>query len=433
MIEFAPKDNREKDNKKEITESQKIDLFRFSRDITKHDPNSLEFFKLKSSFEKSKPAFKEGIEKFIKLCKESDLGFILDSEYETYFKLSYKLDLLDKEDKELYFEVFRIGNHSMNHWLAERILEEREFYKNKDKNKNEKLEEVGEEQQKQEENLPEFILEKLGFSEKEIEILIKSWLSVQDNELAKWYVLQSFQNINSLENFEKGSAKYLFDNFGIRGFGRYHFRELREQYEERENVGPYGVYFQAVFDWNGSFVNSNQSEDLGEKVREESFLLRIIEADGKIDLAKRLLFLRDKYQQKIKFMYMHVHGNTDVLGLGDAEGSNRSLFQKDFEGKGVQKIKDLFEDDAEVVLSSCLSGVKGGLAEEMANTYGVKVVAADKPTTNEPLSLNIEKTANGNNLKFNVVFDTVDMEGEEWQKRKDEFKGTVIYNPKDER
>lgn len=272
----------------------------------------------------------------------------------------------------------------------------------------------------------------MGFSSKESEELIGSWFSVQQEDLLKWYISENLQNIKNLEGFEKGSVKYLFDNFGIRGFGRYRLHELKKQYEERENMGPYGVFFQAVFDSNGSFVNSNQSESLGEKVEEHDFLIRIVEADGKIDLAKRLLYLRDKYDQKIKFMYMHVHGHTSVVGLGDRKGSNRLLLQKDLEGKGVQRVKNLFEDDAELILSSCLTGIKGGLAEEMANTYDVKVIAADKPTVGEPISIDIEKTPDGNNLKFDIIFNTAEMEDKDWgeiEKRSDLF-GTVTYNPK---
>jgi hypothetical protein len=74
-----------------------------------------------------------------------------------------------------------------------------------------------------------------------------------------------------LENFEKKSAKYLYDNFGIRGFGRYRIHELKKQYDERDNMDPYGLFFQAVMDWNGSFSQSNQSEEYTRESRRKFF------------------------------------------------------------------------------------------------------------------------------------------------------------------
>ena len=339
----------------------------------------------------------------------------MDWQYEFYFELIDKLNLITESNKEIAARLFMVSSQ-IDHTIAHDILRKRNLYESKEKNIN------------QQDNLADYILKKFNFSEGEITDLIKSWLSVKDDDMADWYIYNNLKNIRGLENIEKNSAKYLYNNFGIRGFGRYRLHELEKQYNERDNTGPYGLFFQAVMDWNGSFSQSNQSEDIREKVEENSFMLRIIEADGKIDLAKRLLFLRDKYNQKIKFMYMHTHGNTDVMGLGDKEGNNRMLLKDDLKGKGVQKIKELFENDAELILSSCLTGVKGGLAEEMSNVYNVKVIASDKPVTGEPKSVEIKKNPTGNNLEFNIVFNTMDEENE---KSDNLAKGTVVYEAKD--
>ena len=126
-------------------------------------------------------------------------------------------------------------------------------------------------------------------------------------------------------------------------------------------------------------------------------------------------------------MYMHVHGNTDVIGFGDREGNDRKLLQEDLKGKGIQRVKELFENNAELILSSCLTGVKGGLAEEMSNVYNVKVIASDQPTEGEPKSVEIKKNSTGDNLEFNIVFNVIDQENENSNELK---KGTVIYEPK---
>jgi hypothetical protein len=78
-----------------------------------------------------------------------------------------------------------------------------------------------------------------------------------------------------------------------------------------------------------------------------------------------------------------------------------------------------------LILSSCLTGVKGGLAEEMSNVYKVKVIASDKPTEGEPKSIDIKKNPAGDNLEFNIVFNAVDQDDKNIDTTK---KGTVIYN-----
>lgn len=385
------------------------------KQLSEHSPGTKEYSEIKENFIKIQTVIEKDIQEYIEREEKSDfLNFAADWRYDFYIELIDKLDLLTESNKEIVAKLFMVTS-DIDNVIANDILRKRQIYKSKEKNIN------------QEDHLAAYILKKFNFSENEISSLIQSWLSVEDDEIASWYIYQNLKNIRSLENFEKGSAKYLYDNFGIRGFGRYGIHELRKQYEERDSLDSYGLYFQAVMDWNGSFSQANQSEDLGEKIRENGLIIRIIEASGKIDLAKRLLFLRNKYNQKIKFMYMHVHGNTDVIGLGDRDGSDRKLLQDDLKGKGVQKVKELFEDNAELILSSCLTGIKGGLAEEMANVYNVKVIASDKPTQGEPKSIDIKKNSTGDNLEFNIVFNTVDQDDEDNNKT---ARGTVIYNPK---
>lgn len=395
---------------KEIKEELRL----LSTRSSQYSPESEEFSEIKESFIKIQPIIQKEIQEYIKKEEASHTGFDMSYEYESYFELINKLNLLTESDKEMGSKLFMLSN-GIDRTIARDILEKRQIYKSKENNEN------------KQEYLADYILKKLDFSENEVADLIQSWLSVEDDDIAEWCIYESLKNMSALENFEKTSTKYLYNNFGIRSFGRYSVRELKKQYREIDEMGPYGLDFHAVMDWNGSFSESNQSEEIREKVEENDFTIRIIEANGKIDLAKRLRFLRDKYNQKIKFMYMHVHGNTDVIGLGDREGSDRNFLQKDLMGKGVQRIKDLFESNAELILSSCLTGVKGGLAEEIANTYGVKVIASDKSTVGVPKSVDIKKNLAGDNLEFNVVFNAEDEDDKNIDMTK---RGTVIYNPK---
>ena len=401
----------DKSESEEVIKEIKAKLEILAEDISKYSPETKEFSEIKEAFIKIQPVVENEIQKYIEREENTEFRFGVDREYKFYFELIDRLNLLTESNKEMTSRFFMISD-GIDHTIARDILRKRQLYESKEKNID------------QQDYLAGYILKKFDFSESEVSDLIKSWLSVEDDD--EWYISQNLRNIRGLENFENKSAKYLYNNFGIRCFGRYRIHELKKQYDERDDMGPYGLCFQAVMDWNGSFSQSNQSEDIREKVEENSFILRVIEANGKIDLAKRLLFLRDKYNQKIKFMYMHVHGNTDVIGLGDREGSDRKFLQEDLKGKGVQRIKELFESNAELILSSCLTGVKGGLAEEMSNVYNVKVIASDKPTEGKLKSVDIKKNLAGDNLEFNIVFNVMDRDDKNIDKTK---KGTVIYEP----
>lgn len=407
-------ESNEASSNEEIIRDLKNKIEELADGVSQHSPETEEFLALKESFINIQPQVEEQILKYINREEESDFRFSIDRQYVKYFELIDKLDLLTDSNKEMALRLYNLSYH-LDHTIADEILRKRSLYTANEKDIN------------QEDHLAAYILKNQNFSEEEVYDLIQSWLSVEDDEMASSYISENLNKIRGLEEFEKKSAKYLYNNFGIRGFGRYRIHELKKQYNERDNMAPYGLFLQAVTDWNGSFSQSNQSEDLREKVEENSFNLRIIEAKGKIDLAKRLLFLRDKYKQKIKFMFMHVHGNTDVIGLGDREGSDRKFLQEDLKGKGVQRLKELFENDAELILSSCLTGVSGGLAEEMANVYQLKVIAADKATMGEAKFMEINKNPSGTNLNFNIEFNTVDEKSPDDYK---EVKGTVIYKPK---
>ncbi|MEI8197910.1 MAG: hypothetical protein WCI73_18600, partial [Phycisphaerae bacterium] len=181
-----------------------------------------------------------------------------------------KLNLLTESNKEMTARFFMISDN-IDHIIARDILRKRQLYKSKEKNIN------------QQDYLAGYILRKFNFSEDEVSDLIESWLTVKDDEMADWYIYENLRNIRSLENFEKTSAKYLYNNFGICGFGRYRTYELIKQFKERDSMDPYGLFFHSIFDWNGSFSQSNQSQGLREKVETNSFILRIIEANGKIN------------------------------------------------------------------------------------------------------------------------------------------------------
>lgn len=380
-------------------------------DILDYSPETPEFSQLKETFITIQPTLERELSKYIEETTTADFCFEIDKKFEFYFELIDKLNLVNEFNQELTYRLFMVSD-TIDHTIARDILRKRQLYTSQ------------ETPITKDHRLADYILKKLNFSEYEIIKIIQSWLTIEDDDMTDWFIYKNLKNIRALEQSQKDSVKYLFDNFGIRGFGRYSIQELKKQYLDKDSMHPYGLYFQAVMDWNGSFSYSNQSEKIRDQVEDNSFMLRIIEADGKIDLAKRLLFLRDKYHQKIKFMYMHVHGNTDVIGLGDKEGDNRKFTQEDLKGKGVQRIKELFENDAELIMSSCLTGTKGGLAEEMSHVYGIKVIASDKVTEGEPIAVTIKKNATGNNLEFNIVFNTVDQDNTPPNKL---TKGTVVY------
>ena len=114
------------------------------------------------------------------------------------------------------------------------------------------------------------------------------------------------------------------------------------------------------------------------KQLEPGYTLRVLEADSKFDIGRKLVNLRRRYpQHKISFAVIGGHGTKDSIKFGGND-EKHSLYVEDFIGKG--RIREFFEENPSIVLISCSTGVEGGIGQELSQVMGANVLAPKTPT-----------------------------------------------------
>jgi hypothetical protein len=257
-----------------------------------------------------------------------------------------------------------------------------------------------------------------GYEYKEIGAV---WFKSAPQEKYRDMMISNFACLHALEGQRPGSAKYLTDNFGIVCFSRYPIEVLLKQYDERDKSDvPFGIYATGRTDHNGSMYAFNKKgkiEELSSKTELNGYTLKIIEVNNTVDAARKIINLTKKLNKKASFMFVNAHGNSEEIALGQFNNFRPDLNIKDISKPGTKKFFDYFEEGATLVLSSCLTGSEKGIAEEIANTSGMTVIASDRLTQGMS-KLEVEQYRN-NSLKFDVAFYT------------DKKKGSnIIFNDK---
>jgi hypothetical protein len=234
----------------------------------------------------------------------------------------------------------------------------------------------------------------------------------------KAYAAENVKTMLDLENHSPGICKKLTQLYGIRNYARYSRALLERQYDTRENEGRYGIVLNPYDDHNGAFSNKKQVlEHLADQLKMQGVNLRIVEAGGKLGIAKRLLKLDEQYGKhaKIECAVIGAHGAIDhmvfgktgvlpedfglekqpIEGLSLKEKIKRFIFeerniepvplskigkneifkQSDLKGRGIGKIKRFFVDFPSILLASCSTGKKGGVGQEISREFNAEVSA----------------------------------------------------------
>lgn len=239
-----------------------------------------------------------------------------------------------------------------------------------------------------------------------------------------------------------GSAKRLFEEYGIANFARYDTNMLLRQLEMSDKDVPYGIVAFPEADWNGAFFqNGSKLAETSLKLRMGGIETRIIEAGSQRELARRLVALNKKYVpagNKINFAIIGGHGGKDSVTLGERgswqsppipnpgeESSEEYLAELEkwkkivlnadkgsfsstdiVNGEGIQRgARDFFAEGAPIVLVSCSTGIEGGIAEQSSDQLGWDISAPDIPTNLEKIDVTFD--ASGNPL-FDVRYNAAD-------------------------
>lgn len=255
----------------------------------------------------------------------------------------------------------------------------------------------------------EKFLEEFGL---DYEDLKKAWDAGLSGEEGEFHV------IAKLEKQRPGICKALIKEFGVKNFSRYPVEMLIKQYDEKDNPDiPYGIVLYPYSDWSGAFrQNQDTFDSLSKQLKQLGYTARVFEIATKWDAGRALVSCDRKYGQKnkISFAIIGGHGKWSSIYFGEESTSKDSeewLRQHDrmnfnlgdLLGKGVQRTYKFFEENPTIMLSSCSTGERDGIGQELSKVGagGTQVIAPDKPTGLD--SIDVDKGADGR-LHFEVKY-----------------------------
>jgi hypothetical protein len=202
----------------------------------------------------------------------------------------------------------------------------------------------------------------------------------------------NMEKIEHLEIERPGITKVLISDFHIKEFRRYPNEVLIEQFDQRKINIPYGVVLYSNEDHNQAFdMDTKVLRSLFEQSKENNIGLRVMEFDSKYELIRNMAQLNARYggENKISYLLLGAHGQEESFQTTFSE----EVHKNDFDGKGVQRVKDFFVANPEIILASCSTGVPNGIAQKISEMYDAKVYAPDKPTSVNRITMKIKGTA----------------------------------------
>lgn len=251
-------------------------------------------------------------------------------------------------------------------------------------------------------------LEKLGLPAYIESEFVVAWALSSKADKMHYAIYENLKTITELEEKQPGTTMFLYKEFGIIDFGRYPTDMLLKQAEEFDDTSkPYGVILYPFNDWNGAFYADKKAfEELYKGVKGE-FSLRVVECEGKIDVARALIKLNRKYNPpdgtgyKIQLAILGGHGTEDSIRFGGEE-ERHVLRTKDLMGKGTEKASQFFDENPTIILVSCSTGADAGIGLELSKKLRAKVIA---PKTRTNLtSLYASRNRGQERFRFNAKF-----------------------------
>lgn len=215
-----------------------------------------------------------------------------------------------------------------------------------------------------------------------------AWLESTKKDYVPAIIARNLFAIRSLEQKNQGSVQRLYEEFGIRDFARYPEELLVSQDKNRNDAStPYGVVIYPRNDHNGAFYHPGPLQELYQDLQ-GGYHTRIVEAKGKIDIARKLIELDRRYgaQHKISFAILGGHGTQDSIRFGDySHHKTDKLFTEDLMGYGVRRTKHFFEENPTIILDSCSTGARAGIGQKLSQQIGARVIAPDQPCNTKSL------------------------------------------------
>lgn len=228
------------------------------------------------------------------------------------------------------------------------------------------------------------VFDSIGFDKKAADELLSAYWTFRGSNLNGAHLNDShatatYVNVSrmiALENISQGSARLLYNKYGIRHFIRYSPTRLLAQ-ARGEIEGPLMISFAAIGDWNGAFTDLEKELDILEEGSQKAV---VVEGGSLIEAGRRIVRVA-KENEPIEKLIIFGHGREDAVELNINEpGSTFFTQQQVKDSKGIGRLieRKIFREDARVIFGSCSTGAKGGIAESLSKKAGVRVDAPEK-------------------------------------------------------
>jgi hypothetical protein len=219
---------------------------------------------------------------------------------------------------------------------------------------------------------------------------------------AIWPLEQNLEMLKLLESAEGGAVKLLHEEYGINEFARYPIDLLVEQARNHEKDVPYGAMIFPSDDHNGAFDKINLDEFY--QGTQGKHTTRIFEASSTTDLARYFIKM-EKRQNKIGYLLLAAHGETDGMSFGIEERGFLDI--KTLEKMTtLPRLRALLEDDASVALVSCSTGADEGFAQVLSEKTNTEIQAPKVTAYGQRISVHYEEGKPKMTVEFDVAQET---------------------------
>lgn len=209
------------------------------------------------------------------------------------------------------------------------------------------------------------ILESVGVSEANSRQIMSAWMTVVDvRSMSRGEVFRlNLSSVLELEREKSGAVNILFQNYGIRHFGRYPVGVLVDQCEDfGKKDDKFVLRIMAVDDHNGAFYTKQTALGLERQTLAKLGAgMVVVEVEGQREGIRRLLrVVRERGgKENVEMVVVGAHGYTFGLGvsLGQEEIKRSVVYFWDVGSKKMRRFVDrLVKPGVKVVFDSCYAG-----------------------------------------------------------------------------
>ncbi|MHA1677258.1 MAG: hypothetical protein ACTSW3_00600 [Promethearchaeota archaeon] len=194
---------------------------------------------------------------------------------------------------------------------------------------------------------------------------------------------------------------------------RYSYKMLIDEFNNLENTEkPFGVFIHARFDHNRALTGNAKFVEALEKL---GYITRFVEARSVARINHMLKKLVKKYDKKISFLFLSVHGRPNTMRFVEDEKYHFTSDKKYFPSQESQEIKkawtiikdnleevEVIAPNAEIVSFGCSTGAENGILQKLSEYFEDRIfVGPNTPSSHGEIIPFIDENKN---LRFEVNY-----------------------------